>query len=187
MTRVLRLPSATGDPAPISKNVCDQLGKQWGLSHNNAPIPENNCRLKGAYEMRGLERCRSTVGNKENKLNKFLTEDNNAPYSLRNQRHFALPKWKKDRFKNTISIPPSVRPSIYFRFSGSSLLLTYFPYGLNYCSHYDEEWQKPIRYATIRCRSAAWRSFAPLQKSRRNHRSYIWYGFRAARRKSYPV
>ena len=31
-----------GDPAPTSKIVSDQLGKQWGLSHNNAPIPKNN-------------------------------------------------------------------------------------------------------------------------------------------------
>ena len=40
-------------------------------------------------------------GNKDNKLNKLLTEANKAPYLLRNHRHFALPKWKTDRFKNT--------------------------------------------------------------------------------------
>ena len=32
---------------------------------------------------------------------KKLTEANKAPYLLRNHRHFALPKWKTDRFKNT--------------------------------------------------------------------------------------
>ena len=39
--------------------------------------------------------------NKDNKLNKLLTEASKSPYSLRNQWHFALPKWKMDRFKNT--------------------------------------------------------------------------------------
>ena len=34
-------------------------------------------------------------------LEKLLTEANKAPYSLRNHRHFALPKWKTDCFKNT--------------------------------------------------------------------------------------
>ena len=42
------------------------------------------------------------LGNKDtNKLNKLLTEANKAPYLLRNYRHFALPRWKTDRFKNT--------------------------------------------------------------------------------------
>ena len=43
----------------------------------------------------------SALGNKDNKLNKLLTEDNEAPYSLRNHGHFVLPKWKRDCFKNT--------------------------------------------------------------------------------------
>ena len=43
----------------------------------------------------------TTLSNKDNKLNKLLTEANKAPYLLRNHRHFALPKWKTDRFKNT--------------------------------------------------------------------------------------
>ena len=43
----------------------------------------------------------AALGNKDNKLNKLLTEANKAPYLLRNHRHFALPKWKTDRFKNT--------------------------------------------------------------------------------------
>ena len=42
----------------------------------------------------------AALGNKDNKLNKLLTEANKAPYSLRNQRHFALPKLKTERFKN---------------------------------------------------------------------------------------
>ena len=41
------------------------------------------------------------LSNKDNKLNKLLTEDNEAPYSLRNHGHFVLPKWKRDCFKNT--------------------------------------------------------------------------------------
>ena len=43
----------------------------------------------------------AALGNKDNKLNKLLTEANKAPYLLRNHRHFALPKWKTDRFKNS--------------------------------------------------------------------------------------
>ena len=43
----------------------------------------------------------AALGNKGNKLNKLSTEANKAPYLLRNHRHFALPKWKTDRFKNT--------------------------------------------------------------------------------------
>ena len=42
----------------------------------------------------------AALGNKDNKLNKLLTEANKAPYSLRNQRHFALQKLKTERFKN---------------------------------------------------------------------------------------
>ena len=34
----------------------------------------------------------AALGNKDNKLNKLLTEANKAPNVLRNQRHFALPK-----------------------------------------------------------------------------------------------
>ena len=43
------------------------------------------------------------IGSKDNKLDKLLTEANKALYSLRNHRHvcLALPKWKKDLFKNT--------------------------------------------------------------------------------------
>ena len=43
----------------------------------------------------------AALGNKDNKLNKLLTETNKAPYLLRNHRHFPIPKWKTDRFKNT--------------------------------------------------------------------------------------
>ena len=34
----------------------------------------------------------AALGNKDNKLNKLLTEANKALYLLRNHRHFALPK-----------------------------------------------------------------------------------------------
>ena len=40
----------------------------------------------------------AALGNKDNKLNKLLTE---GSILLRNHRHFALPKWKTDRFQNT--------------------------------------------------------------------------------------
>ena len=43
----------------------------------------------------------AALGNKDNKLNKLSTEANKAPYLLRNPQHFAFPKWKTDRFKNT--------------------------------------------------------------------------------------
>ena len=36
----------------------------------------------------------AALSNKDNKLNKLLTEANKAPYLLRNQQYFALPKWK---------------------------------------------------------------------------------------------
>ena len=41
------------------------------------------------------------LGNKDNKLNKLLTQASKVPYSLRKHRHFALLKWKTDSFKNT--------------------------------------------------------------------------------------
>ena len=43
----------------------------------------------------------ATLSNKNNKINRLLTEASKAPYSLRNQGYFALPKWKTDRFRNT--------------------------------------------------------------------------------------
>ena len=42
----------------------------------------------------------AALGNKDNKLNKLLTEANKAPNVLRNQRHFALPKWNTDRLEH---------------------------------------------------------------------------------------
>ena len=44
----------------------------------------------------------AALGNKDNKLNKLLTEANKAPYSLRNQRHFALPKWKRNVLRTVL-------------------------------------------------------------------------------------
>ena len=43
---------------------------------------------------------KAALRHKDNKLNKLLTEANKAPRS-KNQRHFALLKWKTDRFKNS--------------------------------------------------------------------------------------
>ena len=51
----------------------------------------------------------TALGNKDNKLNKLLTEANKAPYLLRNHRHFALPKWKTDRFNFYFVIVPKVQ------------------------------------------------------------------------------
>ena len=45
----------------------------------------------------------AALGNKDDKLNKLLTEINKAPSLLRNHRHFAFPKRKTDRFKNTFT------------------------------------------------------------------------------------
>ena len=59
----------------------------------------------------------------------------------------------------------------------SSLLLIHFRYGPNTCSSGTKEWDRtyPIGDAPLRCRDAplsARHSFVPLQKSRKNHRSY---------------
>ena len=43
----------------------------------------------------------AALGNKDNKLDKLLTQANKVPYSLRKHRHFALLKWKTNSFKNT--------------------------------------------------------------------------------------
>ena len=67
------------------------------LSHNEA--------LKEAGILTIISYCEeicdtvfnAALGNKDNKLNKLLTKANQALNSLRNQGHFALPKWKTDR------------------------------------------------------------------------------------------
>ena len=56
------------------------------------------------------------LGNKDNKLNKLLTEANKVPYFLRNHRHFALPKWKTDRFKNTFILSSCLKYNEMIRF-----------------------------------------------------------------------
>ena len=43
----------------------------------------------------------AALGNKDNKLNKLLTETNKAPYLPRNHRHFGCTRWKTDYFKST--------------------------------------------------------------------------------------
>ena len=65
--------------------------------------------------------------------------------------------------------------NIYFRLSGSqfSLLLIHFRYGPNTCSHCTKVWHRTYPICAPLSRSAR-RSFAPLQKTHRNHRSYVW-------------
>ena len=58
----------------------------------------------------------AALGNKDNKLNKPLTEANKAPYLLRNHRPFALPKWKIDRFKNTFILSSCLNYNWMIRF-----------------------------------------------------------------------
>ena len=66
-------------------------------------------------------------------LEKVLTEANKAPYSLRNHRHFALPKWKTDCFKNTLIyfvIMPKVQlnDSVFYVFYVICMNFEYFEY-----------------------------------------------------------
>ena len=75
--------------------ICPSLSYDEAL--NEAGIPT----IISYYEDICDKVFNTALGNKDNKLNKLLTETNKAPYLLRNHRHFALPKWKTDRFKNT--------------------------------------------------------------------------------------
>ena len=66
--------------------------------------------------------------------------------------------------------------NIYFRFSGfqSLLLLIHFRCFPNTCSHCTKVWHRTSPICDAPLSRVAKRSFAPLQKSRRNHRSYVW-------------
>ena len=68
--------------------------------------------------------------------------------------------------------------NIYFRLSGlqSSPLLTHFRHGPNTRSHYTNMWQRTHLIHDAPLSRSARRSFAPLQKLHRNHRSYVWTG-----------
>ena len=63
--------------------------------------------------------------------------------------------------------------NIYFHLIGSqpSLLIIHIRYGPNTCSHCTKVWHRTHPICHARLSRSAWRSFAPLQKSRRNHRS----------------
>ena len=43
----------------------------------------------------------SIVNDGENKLFKLLPASNNVPYDLRENRHFIIPEWKTNRYRNT--------------------------------------------------------------------------------------
>ena len=43
----------------------------------------------------------SIVSDKDNKLLKLLPATNHVPYDLRENRRFAIPEWKTNRFRNT--------------------------------------------------------------------------------------
>ena len=43
----------------------------------------------------------SIVNDSENKLFKLLPASNNVPYDLRENRHFIIPEWKTNRYRNT--------------------------------------------------------------------------------------
>ena len=66
--------------------------------------------------------------------------------------------------------------NIYFRFSGFQplLLSIHFRYGPSTCSHCAKVWHRTSPICDAQVSRAAQRSFALLQKSRRNHRSYVW-------------
>ena len=75
--------------------------------------------------------------------------------------------------------------NIYFRFR-SSFILVHFRFGPNTCSHYTKVWYRAYPICDSQLAKSAWRSIAPLQKTRRNRLSYvraealyIWYEFRA--------
>ena len=75
--------------------ICPSLSYDEALNETGIPTIFSYC------EDTSDKVFNAALGNKDNKLNKLLTEANNAPYLLRHRRHFALPKWKTDRFKNT--------------------------------------------------------------------------------------
>ena len=78
-----------------SSIICSSLSYDEALNETGIPTIISYC--EDIYN----KVFNAALGNKDNKLNKLLTEANKAPYLLRNHRHFALPKWKTDRFKNT--------------------------------------------------------------------------------------
>ena len=66
--------------------------------------------------------------------------------------------------------------NIYFRLSGfqSSLLLIHFRYSPNTSWHFTKVWHRTYPTCDSPLPRSVRHSFAPLQKSRRNHRSYMW-------------
>ena len=66
--------------------------------------------------------------------------------------------------------------NISFRLSGfqSSLLLIHFRYSPNTCVHCTKVWHRTYPICDGPLPRSVRHSFAPLQKSRRNHRSYMW-------------
>ena len=82
--------------------------------------------------------------------------------------------------------------SVSVCFQLSLLLLIYFRYGVNTCSHCDEEGQKCIRYKNYHdpLSRLAWCSVVLLQKSNRNHPLLcvnMWFFMSAPRPIRYSV
>ena len=106
--------------------------------------------------------------------------------------------WESDGWKNLIWIVKSgsdlpKNDFIQFRLSGfySSLRIIHFRYGPNTFPHYTRLWHKTYQICVAPLPRSARRCYAPLQKSRQNHRSYVWaeawYGFRAGAAFLYSV
>ena len=55
-----------------------------------------------------------------------------------------------------------------------SFLFIYFQYGPNTCSYCTIGWHRTYPICEAQLSRSARRSFAPLRKLRRNHRSYVW-------------
>ena len=100
---------------PYSSMLCPNIyGVSWSGLKNRAlsiicPILSYNETRKETGISTIISYCEeicdkvfnAALSNKNNKINRLLTEASKAPYSLRYQGHFALPKWKTDRFRNT--------------------------------------------------------------------------------------
>ena len=97
-------------------------------------------------------------------------------YSVNSKRQITGTElgWLAERFWWTKS--QSSLLNIYFRLSGfqSSLLLIHFRYSLNTCWHCTKVCHRTYPICDGPLPRSLRRSFAPLQKSRHNHDSYVW-------------
>ena len=77
--------SWSGSKKKVLSIICPILSYDEALQETGIPTIISYC--EGICD----KVFNDALGNKDNKLNKLLTEANKAPYSLRNQRRFALP------------------------------------------------------------------------------------------------